>query len=229
MGFWHSGASGDIDNDGDLDIVISNFSIRDNKTKNQIMWNDGKGNFTFDTNGIGDIEYIDRTELIDMNNDGYLDLIMNNVAPANENNVYYNDLNIYWGNGKNFTSTNKTKIDLPSDVVKDDNNKDFLLDLNAEDVNGDGYKDLILPTTYNTDGDWRIYIFKSNGSKSFSDVTSNYLDVNNGLGVVFHIKVQLIGGKLNIFSPYKDIYDKHNIRFEQETIGGKFIKKSVFN
>ncbi|HMN04235.1 MAG TPA: CRTAC1 family protein [Flavobacteriales bacterium] len=63
---------GDIDNDGDLDLVVTNHS-----RSMQLYINDGTGHFTEATAGSG----IDKSaaflqvKLVDLDNDGYLDLI----------------------------------------------------------------------------------------------------------------------------------------------------------
>ena len=46
------------------------------------MWNDGKANFTIDFNGIGDIPTAYQSELVDINNDGFLDLVITFVPNA---------------------------------------------------------------------------------------------------------------------------------------------------
>jgi hypothetical protein len=230
LGFWNSGCSGDIDNDGDLDILIANFHNLYSKIPSQIMWNDGKGNFTFDASGIGLINNIDRCELIDMNNDGFLDLIENNVPEGSSLLPYQNILRILWGNGKTFSTSNSATITLPSDVNLFDDDKDFMLDISAEDLNGDGINELIIPATYNVNGDWKIYIFSSNDKwKSFKNETTNYFNTgsNLGKGPIFHIKIGQIAGKMTIYSPY--VVGKNlshlNVQYIQDNIGGKFIRK----
>ena len=68
----------DIDNDGDLDIIVANDRI-----ENQIFKNDGKGNFIFD-------HYFGKKEsntrglcIVDLNNDGYLDIAVANRKSQN--------------------------------------------------------------------------------------------------------------------------------------------------
>lgn len=70
----YAAAVGDIDNDGDLDVVVSN-----DKPDEKVSYkNDGKGNFTLDGTW-GDSSWNTRNiSLADMNGDGYLDLIVAN-------------------------------------------------------------------------------------------------------------------------------------------------------
>ena len=59
LGFWYTGCSGDIDNDGDLDIIMMNFHYGNNGVTSKILWNDGVGNFSYDDRGIGEIPVVD--------------------------------------------------------------------------------------------------------------------------------------------------------------------------
>ena len=56
-GFWYGGASGDINNDGHIDIVMFNFNVGANDVQNQILWNDGNANFRFDINGLANLQH----------------------------------------------------------------------------------------------------------------------------------------------------------------------------
>ena len=98
QGFWYTGCSGDIDNDGDLDIITFNFHNQSNGVKSRIMWNDGKANFTIDFTGVGDIPVVYQSELVDVNNDGFLDLVIVFVPTTFPSRV--NDFRVLWGNGK---------------------------------------------------------------------------------------------------------------------------------
>ena len=71
--------AGDYDNDGDIDLWVSNFSLE----ANCLMQNDGTGYFedvTFDTN-LADPSFYSLgfgTRFIDFDNDGWLDLLVGN-------------------------------------------------------------------------------------------------------------------------------------------------------
>lgn len=211
LGFWGAGASGDIDNDRDLDIVMFNFHVQANGVKNKILWNDGKGNFTYDTTGIGEIPVVEQAELFDINNDGFLDLILDYITSEPERTPHFT---IMWGNGKNFNFDNSTSFLLNGDK--------FLMDYDFADLDNDGISEIIIsgidmtlqtPTYY-------VDIFKSNDSgKSFTDKTAQLIDNNTCLRFSHMILKDIDkNGRLDIYAADK----KDNIRWEWN--GFKFIK-----
>ena len=215
QGFWYTGCSGDIDNDGDLDIITFNFHNQAAGVKSRIMWNDGKANFTIDYNGIGDIPTAYQSELVDINNDGFLDLVVVFVPSIFPSRV--NDFRVLWGNGKGFTLANSSSISISGEW--------YLMNLDFIDIDKDGTKEVIPSGTYdNPAGGAPIYFisfFKSEDKgKTYSDKTTQYID-NNKATRFYHIRVQDIdkNGMLDIFSGEK----KDNIRWEWN--GSKFIKK----
>jgi len=213
QGFWYTGCSGDIDNDGDLDIITFNFHSQANGIKSRIMWNDGKANFTFDFNGIGDIPVVDQSELVDVNTDGFLDLVIN-FHPNGATRI--NDFRILWGNGKGFSLNNSTSISVTGDK--------YLQNVDFTDIDGDGQKEIIPSGNYSNSSGLPVYFisfYKSDDKgKTFIDKTSQYID-NNIANRFYHIRVQDIdkNGLIDIFSGER----KDNIRWEWN--GSRFIKK----
>ncbi len=216
QGFWYTGCSGDIDNDGDLDIITFNFHSQGNGVKSRIMWNDGKANFTNDFAGIGDIPVTYQSELVDINNDGFLDLVIVFIPTTFPSRV--NDFRVLWGNGRGFSLANSSFINISGEW--------YLVNLDFTDLDADGTKEIIASGNYNnpTGSGASIYfisLFKSTDKgKTFSDKTSQYVDSNTA-GRFYHIRVQDIdkNGQLDIFSGEK----RDNIRWEWN--GTKFIKK----
>jgi len=216
QGFWYTGCSGDIDNDGDLDIITFNFHSQGNGVKSRIMWNDGKANFTNDFAGVGNIPVVYQSELVDVNNDGFLDLVIVFVPTTFPSRV--NDFRVLWGNGKGFSLDNSSSISMSGEW--------YLVNLDFTDIDADGTKEIIASGNYNNPSGsgapiYFISLFKSaDKGKTFSDKTSQYID-NNTASRFYHIRVQDIdkNGQLDIFSGEK----RDNIRWEWN--GTKFIKK----
>lgn len=157
-GFFHGGASADIDNDGDLDIFVAGddpfFYI-----------NDGSANFTvvkdrFD-NSIGKVY---TAELIDMDKDGYVDLLVG----AHE--FDGNGTSIYWGSSSG-SYTKSARTILPKLA-----NYGVILDFDAGDFDNDGDRDLAINRTGGGNNNFyvgaKIQLLQNDGSRSFSDVTS---------------------------------------------------------
>lgn len=124
---------GDIDNDGDFDILMMNHS-----GPSQILENDGTGlytditattNFNYSTDGIESI-------LEDFDNDGYVDIIMSGGGSGNSYWVYRNNGN------KTFTSVTGT---FPTQT-------NGMLSFATGDLNHDGKVDLLASygAVYNT-------------------------------------------------------------------------------
>jgi hypothetical protein len=192
-GDWTPGCSGDIDKDGDLDILI--FSHHQSVSpKPKALINNGSGEFTYSDFGISKIEWADRAELVDMNNDSYLDLLVNDVV---DENGYANRFRILWGNGGPFAETNSIRLPY--------SNKLYMISISAEDLDNDNKREIIT-VGGNETGRWEINIFKTNDFKNYQDVTSVF--IQNNLKTVSDgfmngdVKVQDLNGdgKMDIFA-----------------------------
>lgn len=81
---------GDVDNDGDLDIFISNAFTGSSRTKNYLYINNGDGTFVRDSGVVTtDLGWTYGCAFGDYNKDGWLDLFIAKVFNANENNALY--------------------------------------------------------------------------------------------------------------------------------------------
>jgi len=111
---------GDLDGDGDCDVVVANDSA-----PNQIYRNDGNGRF-FLVGDIGpEIEPTRGIKLADMNGDGMLDALVTNRGT--ENGIYLNEGNLQFMKKRGFGTSDDATISLA-----------------VADVNQDGYPDLVL-------------------------------------------------------------------------------------
>ncbi len=213
-GFWYTGCSGDIDNDGDLDVVAFNFHNQANGVKSRILWNDGKANFKVDFNGVGDIPVVYQSELADLNRDGYLDLILVFVpnGPSRTN-----DFRILWGSGKGFDLTNSLRIPLSGNY--------YVQNLDFADFDKDGYSEILVSGNYdNPSGGAPIYFLSmyqsADKAKSFLDKTDVLIEKNTA-SRFYHIRVADLdnNGLLDVFSAEK----RDNIRWEWSN--GKLLRR----
>ena len=252
--YHHSSASGDIDNDGDIDIVLINPGFIGNSDQNNgdIFINNGSGEFEHKDILINNpIESLGKitSELYDMNNDGFLDLVLGGKTSDqfnNNNESPKNGLMILLGNGDNF---NNEEIILPE--IAD---YELILDLDFIDFNNDNFNDLIVTRASKDYWGFYIQIIKNIDGKSFSDVTNEVITDNYIVGVetpdavssnelvedsgffVYDVVLsdtdgdnikELFINNLNRFTKRSGNGKRHPYR-HWDIIGGKFIKRTSF-
>jgi hypothetical protein len=155
-GIWRSATIGDIDNDGDTDLLI--FTTHQGKgLYNKLLINDGRGNFSVRKSDIDSIEWVDAAEIFDINKDGFLDLVINDIVSTG------NRFRILWGNGNNFYESNSTTINVTNDM--------WVLDIDAFDFDKDGYTEMVV-TMNKPSGEWKLHMFKTNDNKNYKDITN---------------------------------------------------------
>lgn len=172
--YTHSGCSGDIDNDGDVDLFYTSNMV---SVKGIFMKNDGSGNFTYDASLFpSDIvaPYF-ASGLYDLNQDGFLDLVI--TGQDNSKQVVQDPQasakpTILWGsNTGKYTLSNSTLLP----VIKD---YGVTYNVNFLDFNNDGKVDVLLTKT--GDGTttlpyyqgYYVQLLMNNGGNSFTDVTT---------------------------------------------------------
>jgi hypothetical protein len=182
----HKGTSGDVDNDGDIDII--NFPIGRAETPDDnlykfptTIYNDGVGNFVeeftiTDDSIYGMYHQVDATvsNLFDLDGDGYLDLIFSRDI-GNFYNEYEEYYDIYWGiyilwgdgtgnfsfdNGINLQTNNELNITMTT------------LGNAFSDFDNDGDVDLIVTSTVEYI-DYILTLFENTGDRNFIDVTED--------------------------------------------------------
>jgi len=140
-GNHHDACAGDIDHSGHIDIFVQNQNPDPTNGFLYFLINDGQGHFTVDTTRVpsGLADQLWSSELIDVDNDNNLDLVVGGSeypclsgGPPTE---------IFWGDGTGFYSdANKT-------VLPPDCEWPAVLDIDAEDINHDGLRDLVITRT----------------------------------------------------------------------------------
>ena len=170
LGYYHAGSSGDIDNDGDVDVLFV-----DSQRKNISMYiNDGHGNFKYDSSILPNSdEGLYTSELFDLDNDGYLDLIWGGDS---RNTRGY----IIWGNGKTFNHSDISVFPIPTPGCE------LLLDFEFYDLNNDGICEIIINSTsngsvYPTYDNWGITVVECK-DRICKDVTSQYFEAEENMG-----------------------------------------------
>jgi hypothetical protein len=166
-GFYHSVCSGDVDNDGDVDLFFTN-----NFSTGKFLVNDGAGNFSYAASLFPNLlgSYF-TSELYDINNDGYLDLINTGHEMEGANSI------VLWGNYSGKYSTDRMTV-LPKVT-----GNQIAIAISFIDYNTDGKLDMLLVRTGDNTGSLAFYqgyyiqLLRNDGS-SFTDVTSTNI-INN--------------------------------------------------
>jgi hypothetical protein len=155
-GFYHATTSGDIDNDGDLDIYIPTIGTSKMDATYSFLINDGSGNFVIQNNIFQSDRASVSSELYDINNDGFLDLITGS-----------NHVKIYYGDGVNFRSESSVQL-------HDDDDEWEAYDYGFHDIDNDGYDDIIV--MFSDANGFKIRIFKQNLDNNFEEKTNDYIE-----------------------------------------------------
>ena len=178
-GFYHTATSGDIDNDGDLDIFIPSMENQNSPRSSSFLINDGTANFVLNNN-ITDGSVISVTsELYDINNDGNLDLISGS-----------DKIRIFYGNGNDFISDSVLEIDTEAGWE--------VYDYGFSDLDGDGYDDIVVSLS-NGNG-YNIKIYKQTLNNTFTEKSEYIENSTGGNHSVVWIRVQDIdnNGKIDL-------------------------------
>jgi len=153
--FDHGGATGDIDNDGDMDVVITEL----NGKTGTALWcliNDGTG--YLNKRKCGGI-FSFALELADMDGDGHLDVLLG--AHEFENNVF---TGIVWNDGRgNFPKHSKTS--LPQHKKK----WGAIPEVSASDLDNDGDLDIVYSRAGKLYVGTAVQIIENLGNKKFKD------------------------------------------------------------
>ena len=154
--FDHGGATGDIDNDGDMDVVITELNWKTG-TALWCLINDGTG--YLNKRKCGGI-FSFALELADIDGDGYLDVLLG----AHEHEQSINFTGIVWNDGRgNFNKHNNTR--LPQHKKK----WGTVPEVSAADLDNDGDLDIVYSRAGVLYVGTAIQIIENLGNKKFKD------------------------------------------------------------
>jgi len=207
----HDMASGDVDNDGDVDLLVWEY---DKISKPRLYLNDGNANFMEapESNFIGLNQILNSyrngfpnsvVELFDINNDGFLDILeVNNIGGVGYDYIGHNAIEyktrqqrIYWGNGTGKFDFVKSYIDLPNNTIAQwsftqPTENDLVRYYNTQNKQALGVNFI----DYNNDGYYDIltaitpnlsgYILQLHenlGNRTFKDVTKEVIENYEGI------------------------------------------------
>lgn len=95
MGFTHSADAADIDQDGDIDVVYTDILGDDvvASRKVRVLANDGTGHFVVKTYMAAGNHGWTATKLVDLNNDGYPEIVLGAIDSGSDSLIIWNDGN----------------------------------------------------------------------------------------------------------------------------------------
>lgn len=166
-------AFGDVDNDGDQDLLISG---KGGPVKTTLYINNGTGNFSEATGTPFVQVYGGHVGFADLNQDNFIDLLVTGITSGGTRTA-----NLYVNNQNGTFSTKPSPI-TPS------NNGDFAF----EDIDNDNDKDLILSGLITNGKITKLYV--NDGAANFSEVLTTPFEQLNGSSVEF-IDVENDGDK----------------------------------
>lgn len=161
LGNTWAAASADIDGDNDLDILATDYP-------SYFLINDGDGHFVYDSSRVPGIELgPSAVELIDIDGDGYYDILSGGSDYSGQ------PTKIHWGTGDGYYA------DVPSLVLPAMEAFEVIIDLDCEDLDGDGDRDIIVTRTggrpENFYVGYGLQYLRNEGGRAFSDVSESRL------------------------------------------------------
>lgn len=160
IGYFHGGATGDVNNDGFEDIIAYSGGSAVIPVHPVFYQNDGSGNFELKNEiflNFTDADNYYTVELFDIDNDGLLDLFLGTTGMLlvikNENGIYDRSSGIN---------------------IQTDNNLE-VMDIDFFDFDGDNVKEILVMNNVNRYSGYSLNLYKFTFDNN-SHITSNYFD-----------------------------------------------------
>ena len=210
---YHTVSSGDIDNDGDLDLFFAENQVFDG-----FMINDGMANFSWYgineiIQGADNLRGLYTSDMTDIDNDGNIDLILGGNFALDDDRPELLGPTVFWGDGTgNFSFDNSTILYERREISYAD--IAVTHDFAVNDIDGDGLKDIALQSGLDATNNESLYqTVMSTGNRAFEDRTEQVMNnfiVNTANHVWIILRdmdndgnVDLVEGepRLPVFSP----------------------------
>jgi hypothetical protein len=159
VGTHHAATAGAIDHSGHIDIFVTSNP----NTSPYFLLSDGQGHFTVDFTRVPPVFFSEMwtCELIDVDYDNNLDLVVGGTEGPN-----FLPTEIFWGDGTGFYS------DANMTVLPAEPEWDTVLDIDAEDINHDGLRDLVITRTNSFYTGFYFQVVMQTSRRVFADESS---------------------------------------------------------
>jgi hypothetical protein len=182
VGYHHGGASADVDGNGTIDFFT-------NDEDPAFLLNDGQGHFTRNSARVphapGNLHFRPiSSELVDVDGDGYIDLVADGYEPQGLSNA------VYWG------SSSGTYLYANRSVLAPVVDMGVTLDFAIEDIDHDGRRDIIVVRTGSTaiyEGRY-IQVLRQTAERVFTDQTATRISFDASLHTFDYIRAQDFNG-----------------------------------
>jgi hypothetical protein len=182
----HTISSGDIDNDGDLDLFVAQageqdgFLINDGNANFQWKWiseiiEDFDSGYLYPNNKYGYYGFWS-SEITDVDKDGYVDLILGGSYKDQDYDSSFWGPTVLWGDGSGKFYSKDSTILFDYREIDYSQNKIISLshDYAVQDVDKDGFNDVVIFSECKGGG-WLYSIVKGQQNRSFVDKTREWL------------------------------------------------------
>ncbi len=185
----HSATAADIDGDGDVDLYVGNIWGETHEQPAIFVNTDGKGTFS-EAKGrlpfpLEDIDFgaFTASRFVDVNNDDSPDLILGDAGDELSGGI---ESYVLLNNGSGYFSFLENAI-----PKKPWSESDLVLDIQAADINNDGFQDLLFVYTKQEYYSWYLQVLLNNQDGTFRDETQARLP-QSGIGEPWMIGVKFI-------------------------------------
>ena len=180
----NNGTTGDIDNDGDMDVVYTEMNRYKRGTSLWCLMNDGTGFLTKRKCGGADSFNI---ELADLDGDGDLDALIGGHEKEYSNPNTNGFTGIIWNDGKGkFNKHNSTRLPMHKQKCSQ------IPEISASDLDNDGDLDIVYSRIDESYSNPCIQIIENLGNKKFKDY--GVISLNEEGGHIFDIKFRDFDG-----------------------------------
>lgn len=167
--FHHCAAAGDIDNNGTVDVFACGaaWQAPNGAKSGYFLLNDGQGNLTVSRSGVPNsilqFSNASAAELVDVDGDGFLDLLIGDRAYNQQLQRDEVRALVYWGDGTgSYSDERSLRLPLNSEFP-------VVYDFKAEDIDGDGKREIVMLTLRGNLTGYYIHVLKPTGTRQFAD------------------------------------------------------------